>query len=133
MADEMERPKEAESKATPSPDSKEARLEAVREEREKIRSDRRALSAKKAAGALAKFVRGNIVTVVIALFLPSILGMAFFMGLSRLIDPSSTFRWGWGMAGVYLGLLLNIPWAKYMAPRLDRKVGKGAAPEEQPA
>ncbi|HLF07663.1 MAG TPA: hypothetical protein VI893_10940 [Thermoplasmata archaeon] len=118
------------SSSPSSPPSKEMKQDSIREEREQIRRERRALSARKTAGALVRFVRGNIVTVVVALFLPTILGIAFFMGGSQLIEKSGPLKWGWGMAAVYIGLLLNIPWAKYMAPRLDRRIGKGAVQEE---
>ena len=114
-----------------SPPSKEARREAEREERDAIRRKKREISAQKAVGAVARFVRGNVVTVVIALFLPTILGILFFMVGATVLDKSSTsLKWGWGMAAIYGGLLANIAWARYVAPRLDRKVGKAALPEE---
>jgi hypothetical protein len=114
-------------------DQKEAREEAVREERAEIRRQKRALSARKTAGALVRFVRGNIVTVVVLLFLPSILGVGFFIGGAQFVERTTVMKWGWGMAALYAGLLLNIPWAKYMAPRIDRRLGKSAKGDPESA
>jgi hypothetical protein len=132
MAETPEGRPEADTGAGPHADRAE-KQEAVRAEREAIRRQRRLLGGRVSAGALARIVKGNVVTVVVALFLPSILGVAFFMGASQLIEKSVTMKWGWGMAAIYLGLLLNIPWAKYIAPRLEGRIGKPKQSEESAA